>query len=66
VAMLAGIVLTHEQYSAWQLAGAAAVLLSVILVWRAKSTAPRPAGSWGWKKMPAVETNRLAEENVEL
>jgi len=37
VAMLGGIVLVHERYTGTQLCGAAAVLLSVVLVWRAKS-----------------------------
>jgi drug/metabolite transporter (DMT)-like permease len=38
VAMVAGIVLTNEPWSARQLWAASAVLLSVILVWRSKST----------------------------
>jgi len=41
VAMVAGIVLTNEQWSARQLSAASAVLLSVILVWRAKSVSQR-------------------------
>ena len=44
VAMLAGIALVHERYTPTQLWGAAAVLVSVILVWRAKTVLPeRPA-----------------------
>jgi drug/metabolite transporter (DMT)-like permease len=63
VAMMAGMALVHERYTATQLWGACGVLASVILIWRVKSSPSSPSTrAIGSTASLAVEAGRTVPE----